>query len=492
MLIILITLLSHQTNIIHARDGLSLYTEALPIEFYNEMQYNLFTFSINIPTFIDNKAKLQELKSSLKKIIDYKVEGGSTRSNGIVTTISDIVVLTEKTMGQLEEIEKYQNSECQGVNLTSASPCHIDFEEEDGNNKFIGFVDSILLHFEQLPENLTTAEVNSDPYEKFSTYYGHLKSIVEEVRTFSKETELIVEDMQSLSALKLSNSRFNLIKDSECLINNPYRDIVKVTYCEFCSDKATCEVLVKSVRNKMQFGQIQPIPYLGHELKLKNLYLNLTTKELVKIECAEKAARSNCKVTTNMNDTCIDALEVGYLSNIIEECEIVPSAIKTPKLTKLGVLIPADEFKIFVIENKDRTISNLNIFEINEPPAIVASTKKLIIIDQGFTYVFDKVSNIDKVYYTQYTEAELEDFQNMTESAVFITDELMFLLVTIAYGIAFMFLSGIGLFSCIKLYKKAKQLRNLQSRMPSRPYSKNLSKFLDGRLSQNRGDKQRS
>ena len=131
MFITLITLLLYPVHSTQTRDGLSVYTESLPIDFYNKMNYRLLTFSVTIPSYQEDETTLAELSKNMVKLTTYKVEGSSLRGTGILTTTRDIKLLTDKIMMHIEEIGRYKNSNCQGINITGHSPCHINFEQPE-------------------------------------------------------------------------------------------------------------------------------------------------------------------------------------------------------------------------------------------------------------------------------------------------------------------------------------------------------------------------
>ena len=136
-----------------------------------------------------------------------------------------------------------------------------------------------------------------------------------------------------------------------------------------------------------------PIPYFGYEIDLPNFFLNQTSNTLLQMLCKyDNPVLLSCTKINSTKNACIKALEVGYFSLILKDCTFKETKLQQPILVQDGVLIPNADKQLFSI-NADGNKDELKLFKNHTPPAIIACSFKIAIVDNLFSYIFDGINN---------------------------------------------------------------------------------------------------
>lgn len=468
---------------IQTREGLFLYVESFPISFFHRISTQKLSFSYKIPEIRFATELVTNLKNFREGKLTSTTETQSDRQMTIQNVQRDIVSKIDELVIELSEIQNYAASTCFPNNIVEDSTCHVNFE----NTLDISSVEEYLNNVQTLDATIPKGidkEIDAN-VTVYNVVYGTYKTILDLTHTLLYSVQLYVTGLQSLSTLTVTESQFALLKSSKCLRANPYKDLVKLTDCNFCSNTITCELISSSLSKVNKVGTIVPVPYFGNEIFLPNVYVNLTTKKLIKLECLDPEYKTNCQIF-NTPDPCLDALQIGYLPNILDVCTFQPSKLTTPKLTASGLLVPNNNSQVYVKE--DGQWVDLQIFEKYDPPVLVTCSRKLAVKGQSnFSHYYDPFSLQDKAVFSLFSKQELQEFRAYLGTFLDFLgfDETAIMLISqFSYGSGLLLLMVIILAICLRLRKQNKRLSTFQTRFPNyKPYSHELTNFLTEKTS---------
>ena len=472
-------------------NSVGFYAIKEPITVYKSMGYSKVSFSFFLPDFNNN----EEIKNTMKQLSDevkslnfsalYQIPNPNRNLLTVYRYLVDISNLFLTLEAKLNEIGQYRTEsippeEANDKNQIKTAQCHLIYRTIFTDINIMSFKVNFDVLTTSVDRRLSLEEVQETNGEKFLKFRQILQDIHANFEIIVNEANNYLEGLQDLSRNIVNDFVFGLLKESTCLAPNPFMDKLTVSECKFYDTNVTCVLIISNPFQPAKLGSIIPIPYYENELIMNNVYFNYSSEELVKLNCKDSnLLKINCKTESLKDDPCIEALGFGYITKILEVCYFKKTQTFVPLITEQGVLIPTDDYEIFVRDEFGNK-TNMNIFQDFQPPILIQSSFTLEVSDGNFSYILDKLFTTNAIYYSQFSKNDLIELNEYLSSTIFLTDEMIWILTQSSIA---MFASGLLILVLklsIKIYKKNKTLRGIRGKKTKR-YSKELTTFLNGK-----------
>ena len=471
---VLIILGSSRLVILENLKPIGLYTIEKNVKVYTSIEADKMSFSMTLDEFFSNNVLINGSLGLLNKLRMKGINENDTQN--VLLLENQIVQSTrylKRTNFQFAELTKYRDNETVMQNM----PCHIDF-------KHISLSQSMQLYslnLVSLKESVVNAnkqQVNDPKSGEYIQLRNTYQIILESTEFLFDLVSKYVRDVQSLKNGIITDSLFTTLKESKCIDEDPYMDLVSIDECRFYPTNVTCIITVETPRQPQKLGNLLPIPYLNYELDLSNVYHNYSSKELTHVECKHNTpVLYNC-ITKPFDEKCAHAVKSNSLSEPLKYCTFKESKFSIPKVTLNGILIPYQDDLRILKYNDSENGTALEFDTEHKSPILLRNSERITILDKLFKYTFSAIANSDELVYSKYTLTDIIDFAATFELLLNLSDEHITTIYQSSIGVIALIAWIISCTCFYKLRKTTMNLKRFESRHPRPKQSKRLRKFL--------------
>ena len=471
-----------QARFVSSDNTLGFFVKEKPIYIFESISHSQLSFVFAIPDFATDQITnmLNQIDLNLLKLnLPIASETNHQNSLMVLKMSSDIIETFRAMRKSLDSITVHKKLYETSPIKTSVDMCTSTLLQVLGEPTLKAYNIDLQTLGDEINWSLTSDQLNNDNEEYYAKLRNTLQEILDKTQQLNHEVDQYLSGLQSLSKLKLNQYLLDLLEQTDCFKNVKNPNYVSLQECEFFSTNVTCTALIRSPSNRKKLFKLVPIPYFGYEIDLPNFFLNQTSNTLLQMLCKyDNPVLLSCTKINSTKNACIKALEVGYFSLILKDCTFKETKLQQPILVQDGVLIPNADKQLFSI-NADGNKDELKLFKNHTPPAIIACSFKIAIVDNLFSYIFDGINNANVIMYSKFSEEQLGHLNEMLFGEFYWLDEWLSIILQSSLGGMASILSVIVITLGVKNYRGRRALRAIrQTNPPPRQYSRELTKFL--------------